>query len=146
MVAWMDIHEEQCFYDVVQTTLPKLNCFLDAVKMDGNLWLSCIRVDKGVENVLVCDAMIRAREEEKGSFIAGPSTHNYRIERLWSDVFRCVCHLYYYIFYTMESTCILDTDNSVRLFTILLIFIPRINKAHESHDEFREAFNHHVSL
>jgi hypothetical protein len=35
-----------------------LELFLDAVKMDGNLWPSRIRVDKGVENVLVCDAMI----------------------------------------------------------------------------------------
>ena len=27
--------------------------FLDAIKHDGNLWPSRIRVDKGVENVLV---------------------------------------------------------------------------------------------
>lgn len=117
-----------------------LELFLDAVKMDGNLWPSRIRVDKGVENVLVCDAMIQARGEGRGSFIAGPSTHNQRIERLWRDVFRCVCHLYYYIFYAMESTGILDTNNPVHLFTLHLIFIPRINKAL---DEFREAFNHH---
>lgn len=117
-----------------------LELFLDAVKMDGNLWPSRIRVDKGVENVLVCEAMINARGEGRGSFIAGPSTHNQRIERLWRDVFRCVCHLYYYIFYAMESTGILDTDNPVHLFTLHLVFIPRINKAL---DEFREAFNHH---
>ena len=55
-----------------------LELFLDAVKMDGNLWPSRIRVDKGVENVLVCDAMIQARGEGRGSFIAGPSTHNQR--------------------------------------------------------------------
>jgi hypothetical protein len=40
----------------------------------------------------------------------------------------------------MESTGILDTNNPVHLFTLHLIFIPRINKAL---DEFREAFNHH---
>ena len=34
-----------------------LGLFLDAVKTEGNLWPSRIRVDKGVENVLVCDAM-----------------------------------------------------------------------------------------
>ena len=117
-----------------------LELFLDAVRMDGNLWPSRIRVDNGVENVLVCDAMIQARGEGRGSFIAGPSTHNQRIEPLWRDVFRCVCHLYYYIFYAMESTGILDTDNPIHLFTLHLIFIPRINKAL---DEFREAFNHH---
>ena len=39
----------------------------------GNLWHSRIRVDKGVENVLVCDAVIQAMGEGRGSFIAGPS-------------------------------------------------------------------------
>ena len=38
-----------------------LNLFLDALNRDGNLWPSRIRVDKGVENVLVCDAMVQAR-------------------------------------------------------------------------------------
>ena len=40
----------------------------------------------------------------------------------------------------MESTGILNTDDSVHLFVLHLIFTPRINKAL---DEFREAFNHH---
>lgn len=40
----------------------------------------------------------------------------------------------------MESTGILNTDDPIHLFTLHLIFIPRINKAL---DEFREAFNHH---
>ena len=114
--------------------------FLDAIKHDGNLWPSRIRVDKGVENVLVCDAMVQARGEGRGSFIAGPSTHNQRIERLWRDVFRCVCHFCYYLFYAMESTGILNTDNPIHVFTLHLIFIPRINKAL---DKFCEAFNHH---
>ena len=59
-----------------------LNLFLDAINRDGNLWPSRIRVDKSVENVLVCNAMVQARGEGRGSFIAGPSTHNQRIERL----------------------------------------------------------------
>ena len=57
--------------------------FLDAIKHDGNLWPSRIRVDKGVENVLVCDAMVQARGQGRGSFVAGPFTHNQCIERLW---------------------------------------------------------------
>ena len=81
-----------------------LDLFLDAVNKDGNRWPSQIQVDKGVENVLVCDTMIEARGEGRGSFIAGPSTHNQRIEKLWRDVYRCICHQYYYIFYAMEST------------------------------------------
>ena len=117
-----------------------LELFLDAVKKDGDLWPSRIRVDKGVENVSVCDAMTQVRGERRGSFIAGPSTHNQRIERLWRDVFRCVCHLYYYIFYGMETTGILNTDDPVDLFALHLVFIPRINQALS---EFMEAFNHH---
>jgi hypothetical protein len=117
-----------------------LELFLDAVKSDGDLWPSRIRVDKGVENVLVCDAMVKVRGEGRGSFIAGPSTHNQRIERLWRDVFRCVCHLYYYTFYAMEATGILQIDEPVHLFALHLVFIPRINK---TLSEFMEAFNHH---
>ena len=75
--------------------------------------------------------MVQARGEGRGS---------QRIERLWRDVFRCVCQLYYYLFYAMESTGILNTDNQIHLFALHLVFIPRINKAL---DEFCEAFNHH---
>lgn len=54
-----------------------------AVQRDGNLWSSRIRVNKGVENVLICDAMVQARGDGRGSFIAGPSTHNQPIGRFW---------------------------------------------------------------
>ena len=66
-----------------------LELFLKANKK-GGLWLTRTRVDYGVENVLVCDAMVEAKGEGRGSFIACPSTRNHRIERLWRDVFRCV--------------------------------------------------------
>ena len=35
--------------------------------------------------------------------VAGSSTHNERIERLWRDVYRCVCCHYYELFYTLEE-------------------------------------------
>ena len=38
-----------------------LNNLAETVQRDGNLWPSRIRVDKGVENVLMCDAMVQAR-------------------------------------------------------------------------------------
>ena len=117
-----------------------LDLFLDAVNKDGNRWPSQIQVDKGVENVLVCDTMIEARGEGRGSFIAGPLTHNQRIEKLWRDVYRCICHQYYYIFYAMESTGLFNIDDPLRLFTLQLIFLPRVNKALR---EFLEGFNHH---
>nr|XP_058962207.1 uncharacterized protein LOC131789152 [Pocillopora verrucosa] len=73
-----------------------LELFLKAIEKDG-LWPSRIRVDYGVENVLVCDAMVEARGEGRGSFIAGPSTRNQRIERLWRDVFRINLALHEYM-------------------------------------------------
>jgi len=46
-----------------------LELFLKAIENDA-LWPSRIRVDYGVENVQVCDAMVEARGEGRGSFIA----------------------------------------------------------------------------
>ena len=117
-----------------------LTLFLNAVERDGGLWPSRIRVDRGVENVLVCDAMVEARGEGRGSFIAGPSTHNQRIERLWRDVFRCVLHFFYYVFYAMEDAGILFLDNPQHMFTLHYVYLPRINQALQ---EYKEAFNHH---
>ena len=84
--------------------------------------------------------MLHVRGEGRGSFIAGPSTRNQRIERLWRDVFRCVCHLFYYVFYALEDTSLLNIENPTDLFALHLTFIPRINLALR---EYMEAFNHH---
>ena len=94
------------------------------MEKDGGMWPSRIRVDKGVENVLVCDEMVRIRGEGRESFIFGPSTHNQRIERLWRDVFRCVCMSYYYTFYAMESSGILDPCNQHHLFALHFVYLP----------------------
>ena len=51
----------------------------------------------------------------------------------------CLCH-YYYIFYGMEDSGILDTTNSLHMFALHLVFLPRINLALQEH---LEAFNHH---
>ena len=85
--------------------------------------------------------MVIAREEGRGSFIPGPSTHNQRIERLWRDVYRCVCHMYYYVFYGMEMSGVLNHDDAVHLFALHLVYLPRINHALK---EYKEAFNHHA--
>ena len=65
----------------------------------------------------MCDAMVQARGEEMGSFIAGPSIRNQCIERLGRDVFRCLFRFYYYLFYAMESTDILNTDNPIHIYS-----------------------------
>ena len=66
-------------------------------RLQDGLWPSLIRVNYGVENVPVCDGMAEARSEGRGSFL-GPSVRNQRIERLRRDIFRCMCHLFYYVF------------------------------------------------
>ena len=120
-----------------------LHLFLSSINEIGGYWPSRIRVDYGVENVLICDTMVERRGEGRGSFIAGPSTHNQRIERLWRDVFRCVAAAFYYAFYAMEQTGLLDVNNPVHMFALHLVFTPRINFALK---EFMEAFNaHHLS-
>ena len=62
-----------------------LTLFLNATEKDGELLPSRIQVDQSVGNVLVCEAVVEKQGGGRASFIAGPSTHNQRIERLWRD-------------------------------------------------------------
>ena len=70
------------------------------------------------------EAMVESRSEGRGSFIAGPSTHNQRIECLWQDVFRCVCHFFYYLFYGMEDSGVLNITNPSHMFALHFVFLP----------------------
>ena len=117
-----------------------LELFMNVIREHGDLWPSRIRVDYGVENVLICDEMVAHQGEGRGSFIAGSSTSNQRIERLWRDVYRCVAHFFYYVFYAMEKTGILDVENPIHLFALHLVFTRRINIAVS---EFSAMFNNH---
>jgi hypothetical protein len=64
---------------------------------------SRIRTDKGGENVLLWEEMERLRGCDRGSYIAGSSVHNQRIERLWRDVWTYAAHEYYYTFQSLEA-------------------------------------------
>ncbi|XP_068741116.1 uncharacterized protein [Montipora capricornis] len=104
-----------------------MSYFEDAISQYG--LPSRVRGDHGGENVLVAQFMTQERGEGRGSFIAGPSTRNQRIERLWRDVFRCVCSLFYGVFYALEEGGYLHTSNDIEMFVLHFIFAPRINLA-----------------
>ena len=46
-----------------------LYLFPDAIAKNIGMWPSGIRVDHGVESVLVCNTMVEKPEKERGSFI-----------------------------------------------------------------------------
>ena len=72
--------------------------------------------------------------------LVGSSVHNQRIERLWRDMHRCVTSMYYRLFYFLEHNELLNPINTLHLFALHYIYIPRINQGLQ---QFLEAWNHH---
>jgi len=99
-----------------------------------------VRSDKGGENVDVWRFMLHYKDMEPSCVITGSSTHNERIERLWSDVFRCVGQIFYSLLYNLESDGVLNPLNDTDLFCVHFAILPEINRCL---NEFVESWNQH---
>ena len=102
------------------------NAFMEGVR-SYNL-PSRVRTDKGGENNLIAEYMVRERGAGRGSVIMGRSVHNQRIERLWRDLFSACISYFYFLFHTLEEGRLLNPDDVCDLTALHMTFLPKIQK------------------
>mmetsp|Transcript_13147 Transcript_13147/g.19768 ORF Transcript_13147/g.19768 Transcript_13147/m.19768 type:complete len:200 (+) Transcript_13147:653-1252(+) len=88
---------------------------------------------------LFCEYMIAHRGRDRSSFIAGSSTHNNRIERLWRDMRIHTTQAYMELFKSFEMEG-MDLTNILHIYTLQYLFIPRIQYCLQ---QFINTWNNH---
>ncbi|XP_049333345.1 uncharacterized protein LOC111188803 [Astyanax mexicanus] len=115
-----------------------MDLFIGAVSQYGVP--SRVRCDHGGENNGMCLFMDIFQGSSRGSALRGRSTHNQRIERLWSDVWRGVTNVYYSLFAWLENEGKLDSSNEMHMWALHFVYLPRINRDLRL---FINQWNHH---
>lgn len=91
--------------------------------------LSRVRADHGGENVVVPEYMLQHPNygPGRGSFIAGRSVHNQRIERLWRDLFSTCLAPFYHVFSSLEGNGALFPDDEIDIFCLHFVFFYHVS-------------------
>ena len=103
------------------------------------MW-SCIRTNRGGENVGVAQFMLEHRGPDTRSVIVGRSVHNQRIERLWRELYSSCVSLFYNLFYFIEDIGLLDPNSEIDIYVVHLTFLPIIQ---EQLDLFKSGWASH---
>jgi len=102
---------------------------------------SRVRSDHGGEFTHIWKFMEIVNGPNRGSSIKGRSVHNQRIERFWRDVYTKVLDKYHRTFHHMETSGILDVNNSNHIAALHHVFGNRIQK---DLSHWQNAHNNHI--